>query len=434
MTEHVPNKHMRVHFISLGCPKNLVDSEKILGALGATGIAIDSSPHDSDIIIINTCGFIKPALEETEDEIRRALRITNNSNKKVYVFGCAVNRSGTELKKKYPGVAGWFRLDDRTKLLDAMNARAAHIDARLPTTNGYAYLKIADGCSHHCTYCTIPRIKGPYRSFDIDNLVREAYELAYLGVREIILIAQDTTRYGVDRYGKPMLVSLIKEISKIPRIQWIRIMYAHPKTLNEDVLSEMAKNRKVCKYIDLPIQHINDRILNLMNRGVTRNRIVALIKRLKNIKAVSIRTTVIIGFPSETDYEFKELIDFLKEVNFDWLGIFPYYREQGTEAAQKEQVPGHIIQERYNRVIRLQKRLMRQRLAQHVGGVYRTLIHGTNGHYMGHTAFSAPEIDAQVLYSGQNLKIGNFYRLRMTKARGCNLYAANKDDTDEKDR
>ncbi|UCG93380.1 MAG: 30S ribosomal protein S12 methylthiotransferase RimO [candidate division WOR-3 bacterium] len=421
---------MKINFISLGCPKNLVDSEKILGALGASGVAINSSPLDSDIIIINTCGFIKPALEETENEIRRALRITNSTNKKVYVFGCAVNRSEAELKEKYPGVAGWFRLGDKTKLLDAINARAAHIDARLPTTTGYAYLKIADGCSNHCTYCTIPQIKGAYRSYDLENLVREAYELAYLGVREIILIAQDTTRYGVERYGKPMLSSLIKEISKIPRIQWIRIMYAHPKTLTEDILSEIARNRKVCNYIDLPIQHINDRILNLMNRGATRTRIEALIKKLKDIKAISIRTTVIVGFPTENEYEFKELIDFLKEINFDWLGIFPYYREQGTQAAQLKHVSHRVIKERYNRVIRLQKRLMRQRLAQHIGRDYKTLIHGLNGNYRGHTAFSAPEIDAQVLSSAKNLKIGDFYRLKITKARGCTLYAVGTDGTD----
>lgn len=413
---------MKVNFVSLGCPKNLVDSEKILGALGASGIAISASPRDSDIIIINTCGFIEPALAETEDEIKRVLHITNGSDKKVYVFGCAVNRSGSELKKKYPQVAGWFRLADRTKLLEAIHLKAPHIDARLPTTAGYAYLKIADGCSNHCTYCTIPLIKGDYHSFDFNHLIKEASELAKLGIREIILIAQDTTHYGMDTYGKPMLTPLIRELSKIDAIQWIRIMYAHPKSITEDVMTEIARNRKVCKYIDLPIQHINDRILELMNRGVTRKRIETIIKALKTIKAISIRTTIIIGFPTETNDEFKELIDFLKIENFDWLGMFPYYQEQGTRAALMKQVPFRVLKARYNKVVRLQRKLMKQQLGIRVGKTYNTLIHGKNGYYKGHTAFLAPEIDAEILSSAKNLKIGSFYRLRVSKVRGCNLY------------
>jgi len=413
---------MRVNLISLGCPKNLVDSEKILGALGASGMTISTSPTDSDIIIINTCGFIKPALDETEEEIKKALQVTKGSDKKVYIFGCAVNRKSSELKEKYPGVSGWFRLEDWSKLLHTISARAPRINARLATTRGYAYLKIADGCSNHCSYCTIPSIKGEYHSFAFDDLIKEARELAKLGIREIILIAQDTTRYGVDLYGRAMFAALIRELSKIPQIKWIRIMYAHPKSLTEEVITEIESNRKVCKYIDLPIQHINNRILHLMNRGVTKRRIDDIIKRLKNIKGISIRTTIIAGFPTETVDEFKELVNFLREVNFDWLGIFPYYCESETEAARLKQLPVSLIEERYNKVIRLQRRLMRQRHIKQIGKTYKTLIHSRNGCYRGHTEFSAPEVDAEVLSPIRNMKVGNFYKLKITKVRGCNLY------------
>jgi ribosomal protein S12 methylthiotransferase len=414
---------MKINLISLGCPKNLVDSEKILGALGAAGIFICALPQDSDIIIINTCGFIKPALEETEDEIEKALQVADGSNKKVYVLGCAVNRYENELKDKYPMISGWFKLEDKKKLLHAIKAEAANIESRLPTTQGYAYLKIADGCSNHCSYCTIPLIKGKYYSFDMDKLVKEAIELSKLGIKEIILIAQDTTRYGLDIYNKPMLVPLIKNISKIPGIEWIRIMYAHPKSIDDKIIDEIESNKKICKYIDLPIQHINNRILQLMNRGVSRKRIKAIIKKLKNIKGISLRTTVIIGFPTETNEEFKELIEFLKEADFDWLGVFPYFKESGTKAAHLENVPDSIIDSRYKRILNLQKDLIKRKNTERIGNIYKTLIHSQNGYYIGHTEFTAPEIDNHVLIDIGNLKIGDFYNLKITNAKGCDLYA-----------
>ncbi len=414
---------MKVNLISLGCPKNLVDSEKILGALGAAGISISALPQDSDIIIINTCGFIRPALEETENEIEKALQIADENNKKVYIFGCAVNRFENELRDKYPGVSGWFKLEDKKKLLHTIKARAVNILSRLPTTQGYAYLTIADGCSNHCSYCTIPSIKGDYHSFDMDELVKEAIELSKLGIKEIILIAQDTTRYGVDMYNEPMLVPLIKSISKIPEIEWIRIMYAHPKSIDNEIIYEIESNKKVCKYIDLPIQHINNRILKLMNRGVIRKKIETIIKRLKDIKGISLRTTIIAGFPTETNDEFKELIEFLKETDFDWLGAFPYFNESGTKAAHLEQVPGKIIDSRFKSILTLQKNLIKKKNTKRIGNIYKTLIHSQNGYYIGHTEFTAPDIDTQVLINNKTLKLGNFYNLKITNVQGCDLYA-----------
>ena len=411
-----------MHFISLGCPKNLVDSEKIIGALGSSGIAISTIPEDCDIIVINTCGFIKPALEETEDEIQKAIRSPDSKSKRIYVYGCAVNRAKNELKHKYPQISGWFRLEEKRKLLHTISADAVNHCARLPTTHGYAYLKIAEGCSNHCSYCTIPSIKGEYHSLDLDTLVKETIELAKLGIKEIILIAQDTTRYGLDLNKKPTLVSLIRTISEIPEIQWIRVMYAHPKGMTDDILSEIEANNKVCKYIDMPIQHINDRILCLMNRGVSKRYIQTLIARLKTIKQISLRTTVIAGFPTETSDEFKELFEFLEEVRFDWLGIFPYCREKGTEAAQLEQLPENTIHERYSRIISLQKKLIDEGNAHRIGTVLRTLIHGRNGHYIGHTEFTTPEIDGHVVTNIRHLQMGNFYSLKITHTKGCDLY------------
>jgi len=411
---------MKIHFISLGCPKNLVDSEKIIGALCSSGIEISTIPEDCDVIVINTCGFIKPALEETEDEIQKAIQ--SSGSKRIYVYGCAVNRAENELRRTYPQISGWFRLEQRLELLRTIKADAVNHCARLPTTHGYAYLKIAEGCSNHCSYCTIPSIKGEYHSLDLDTLVKETIDLAKLGIKEIILIAQDTTQYGLDLSERPTLVTLIRAISKIPAIQWIRVMYAHPKGMTDDILSEIESNSKVCKYIDMPIQHINDRILCLMNRGVSKRNIQSLIARLKAINQISLRTTVIAGFPTETDDEFKELLEFLEETGFDWLGVFPYYLEKGTAAAQLEQLSEKTISERYSRIISLQKRLIDEANAHKIGMVMRTLIHGRNGHYIGHTEFTTPEIDGHVVTNNKNLKLGNFYNLKITHAQGCDLH------------
>lgn len=410
----------KVNLISLGCPKNLVDSEKILGSLGAAGIIVTSSPSQSDVLVINTCGFIKPALDETENEIKRALQL---KNKKIYVFGCAVNRYKKELIKKYPKVSGWFRLAERNELISTICPHALRKKSRLVTTRGYAYLKIAEGCSNHCSYCTIPSIKGEFRSFDFDALIKEANELTKLGIKEIILIGQDTTRYGIDIYEKPTLALLLKELSKIKNIEWLRILYAHPKTITEEIIDELATNPKVCKYLDLPIQHINNRILKLMNRGVDRKRIETIIKKLKKIEGISLRTTVIVGFPGETEDEFNELVQFLKQRNFDWLGVFPYFCESKTPAAKLAQLPESLVEKRYQEITQLQKDLIKFNNKTRIGKVYKTLLHyNNNGNYIGHTEFAAPKIDGQVIAKSPKLMPGNFYNVKIAKTRGADLY------------
>ncbi|MEO0185687.1 MAG: radical SAM protein, partial [candidate division WOR-3 bacterium] len=267
-------KLIKIYFISLGCPKNLVDSEKIMGSLERNDCVVTDSIRESDIIVINTCGFIKPALRETENEIKKILK--KNKGKKVYVYGCAVNRCKKLLVEKFPKVTDWFYLSEKNRLLNTITHRKIRLGARLLSTYGYAYLKIADGCSNHCSYCTIPRIKGAFKSAKFEDLINEAQAMAQLGIKELILIAQDTAKYGIDLYKKQMIIPLIRELSKIKGIEWLRLLYAHPKSITDELLFEIRNNPKVCKYLDMPIQHINNRLLALMNRGITKQEIISI--------------------------------------------------------------------------------------------------------------------------------------------------------------
>ncbi|MBE0432961.1 MiaB/RimO family radical SAM methylthiotransferase [candidate division WOR-3 bacterium] len=411
---------MKVNLISLGCPKNLVDSERILGRLGGAGMTVCAAPGESDIIILNTCGFIAPAIAETEQEIEKNLGFVNNG-RRLYVIGCAVNRCGTQLKRKYPRVSGWFRLEDVPGLLDRLASGDAIPGVRLPTTIGYAYLKISDGCSNLCSYCTIPSIKGPHRSSRIEDLIAEGQGLAALGIKELILIGQDTTRYGIDLYGKPMISTLLDELSRISGVEWLRIMYAHPGTIDGQLIDTIARNKKVCKYIDLPIQHINSRLLDSMNRRVDRQRIERVIKELNEIDGIAIRTTVIVGYPTETDAEFDELMEFCGEGYFDWLGVFPYYRERGTEASGLRQLPEETIRRRYAKALALQQYLLKEKNRRRCGITYRALIHGRGAIATGHAGWSAPECDSQILVEDQTLVPGEFYHIRISRVAGSDL-------------
>ncbi len=409
---------MRVHMISLGCAKNLVDSEKILGVLGTNGISISAQPEEGDVVIINTCGFIQPALTETEDEIERAVSLMSDQAR-LYVYGCAVNRCGAELKAKHPRVDGWYRLEERDRLLAAMQVDRTRQPVRLPTTQGYAYLKIAEGCSNRCTYCTIPSIRGPYTSIGQDALVHEARQLARLGYKEIVLIAQDTTRYGRDLQNRTMLPGLIRKIARIRQIRWIRLMYAHPQSLTGSIITEIEHNDKMCKYLDLPLQHTSTRILRRMNRHYTKSQVMRKIDRLKKIKNISMRTTVIAGFPGETDREFKELFSFLEQGVFEWLGIFPYYNESGTPAAEQNQVPQDVILARYQELLGLQQELMIRNNEERIGREYDVLVDRIASRAFGHAEFTAPEVDAEIMLAGNRIQLGHFYRARIT---GCTAH------------
>ncbi len=374
---------------------------------------------ESDVIVINTCGFIRPAMRETENEIRRVLR--KRENQRIYVYGCAVTRSKKMLMEKFPVVNNWFSLEEKDKLIKTIIHRRVKSNSRLVTTHGYAYLKIADGCSNHCSYCTIPQIKGEYKSLDLEFLINEAHALAELGFKELILIAQDTARYGADLYGRPMLAYLLKKLSRIPGIEWLRILYAHPRSITDDLIIEIRTNKKVCKYLDIPIQHINDRLLSLMNRNIEKDQIIDILNRLKGI---TLRTTVMVGFPTETDDEFYELYEFLNRDYFDWFGVFRYQCEANTPAAQLRQVPAKKIRKRLSMILRLQQTLIRRKNMRRLSKYYKVLIHKKNSDIIGHAEFSAPEIDGQIIVKKSGLKLGQFYDFRINKAKGADLYVA----------
>jgi ribosomal protein S12 methylthiotransferase len=253
--------------------------------------------------------------------------------------------------------------------------------------------------------------------------VKEGYELAKLGIRELIIIGQDTTRYGTDVYGKPMLRALLGELSQIPGVVWLRLLYAHPKTIDWEIIEEIECNDKICKYIDMPIQHINSRILSAMNRGTDRDRIEGILKRLKENKDISVRTTIIVGYPTETDAEFDELMAFVTEGYFDWLGVFPYFPEPGTEAAGLEQLPDDVIEKRYKCAIKLQEQILAQKNQRRIGTRHKTLIHARKDYYIGHAEFSTPEIDSHLIVKGDDLRLGQFYDVRITARKGCDLQA-----------
>jgi ribosomal protein S12 methylthiotransferase len=396
-----------------------VDSERLIGAMGPRGAVMVPQPADADTIILNTCGFIQPALDETEKEIARALR---HRGKSVYVYGCAVNRFAGALKKKFPGVAGWFSIEEKDALLKHLASDTEESNARCLTTRGYAYLKIADGCSNRCSYCTIPAIKGPFRSVPSETIVREARELAQLGASELILIGQDTTRYGLDLYGKPMLPALLTALSGIKQVRWLRIMYAHPASINNAMIDAIANNPKICKYLDLPIQHISDRVLNSMRRGVTRHQTEILLARLERIKNITLRTTVIAGYPGETEKEFDELRSFLNLGYFDYVGVFPYCREAGTPAALLRQVPDAVIRSRYRKLLRLQRCLLTVANKRRLHMTWPVLVHDRNGNYIGHAEFNAPDVDSRILCRSGKINCGRFYRMTITGVKGTDLY------------
>lgn len=413
---------MKCNILSLGCPKNLVESEEIIGTLGAAGCSIAACPQDADILIVNTCGFIAPALEETREEIRTMAFIAKETGAQVYIYGCAVERSEDTLRKEFPSIHNWYRIARRQDMIRAILRVPAEQTNRLVTTPGYAYLKIADGCSNHCAYCTIPGIRGPFHSLPETMILEQARELAALGIRELIVVAQDTTRYGEDLSDKTSLVHLLRKCTRIPGIAWVRLLYAHPRGITDALLREIAENKKICKYLDVPIQHISDHLLTTMNRGISRKGIETLFKKFESIKGLSLRTTVIVGLPGETDDDFMELIGFIKTANISWLGVFKYYCEPGTPAARLPQIDAAIARERLQRLMDLQTALVHERYQSELGKIRTVMIHDHNGLYSGHSEFACPQIDDPILIRSKHLGLGRFYRVQIAHMDEQHLY------------
>ena len=429
------NKY-KVGMVSLGCDKNRVDSEIILGKM-SNEYEITSNPKAADIIIVNTCGFIESAKQESIDTILEMANYKINYECKLLIAtGCLTQRYGEELRNLIPEIDIMLGVNDYNKInefitdfiegnkkaLELLNYSDENINEGkriLTTQKESAYIRIAEGCNNFCTYCIIPKIRGKFRSRKMENIINEAKDLSENGVKEIILIAQDTTLYGSDIYGKKSLHLLIKELSKIDGIKWIRVLYCYPEEIYDELIDEIASNDKVAKYLDLPIQHISDKILKLMGRKTSKQDIIDKIKKLREkVSGIVLRTTFIVGFPKETEEDFNEIIDFLKEYKLEKVGVFPYSQEEDTPAAQMDgQIEEDVKNKRAEELMAIQKDISEEINKLKIGKIYDILVEGYNGeHYYGRSYEMAPDIDANVLFkSSESIKLGEFVKVKIVE-------------------
>ncbi len=430
---------MKVGFISLGCSKNLVDTEMMIGLLKNEEFEIVNDESQAEILIINTCGFIESAKQEAIDTILEMAKYKEIGNCKYLVAtGCLVQRYKKDLEKLLPEVDLFISIDEYDefwnkikKLIDNKNEKVEtkldYLNRVITTGNTTAYLKIAEGCSNFCTYCAIPYIRGKYISRKYEDIIKEAEQLAKKGIKEIIIIAQDTTKYGIDLYGKQRLHELIRDISKIENIKWIRFLYAYPESITDELINEVRNNNKVCKYFDIPIQHISNNILKRMNRKTTGENIRNLIKKLRTeIPEVVLRTSLIVGFPGETNEEFEELYNFIKEVQFDKLGVFMYSKEDGTPAAKfTNQVHYKTKQSRWNKIMQEQNIISTNILKKKIGKEYMALIEGiseNNKYYIARTYMDVPDMDGVIfIKNNNNCKIGDFVNCKVINVKEYDL-------------
>jgi len=423
-------KLKKINVITLGCSKNLVDSEVLMRQLDKRYEIVSDSNEDSDIIVINTCGFIGDAKEESIDTILSAVEAKKDGRaEKVLVTGCLSERYKRELQDEIENVDGFYGVNDLPQILTDLEVdykKELIGERHLTTPSHFAYLKVSEGCDRSCSFCAIPLIRGKHISIPEDQLVKEAEFLASRGVKEILLIAQDLTYYGIDIYGKRTIARLVEKLTAIDGIEWIRLHYAYPAGFPEELLQLMNDNPKVCKYLDIPLQHINDRILSSMKRGLGSEGTRKLVQTMKErIPGVALRTTLIVGYPGETEEEFEELLSFIKEAKFDRLGVFTYSEEEDTSAYKLEDdVPEDTKQERLNRVMELQQGISLELNKQRVGKVFKTIIDRKEGeYYIGRTEFDSPEVDNEVLISSNELlSIGTFYKVLINRADFFDLY------------
>lgn len=442
----------KVLFISLGCDKNLVDSEKMLGLLGDSGYAIVEEESEADAIVVNTCCFIHDAKEESIETILEMAEWKQKGNvKALVVTGCLAQRYQDEIEEAIPevdAVIGTTGYTEIVKILDQLLDKseieheeehsllsycpsidllpASLSDKRVVTTGGYtAYLKIAEGCNKRCTYCVIPYIRGRYRSFPMEDLLEEAERLAKSGVKELILIAQETTVYGTDLYGRKALPELLRKLCQIDGLSWIRILYCYPEEITDELIQVIKEEEKICHYLDIPIQHSEDRILRNMGRKTNRAELISLVEKLRSeIPDIVLRTTLITGFPGETEDEFEHMLDFVDEMEFDRLGVFPYSPEEGTKAAEMEdQVPDEVKEQRRDAIMELQQEISAGAAADRIGEEMSVLIEGylyEEDIYIGRTYMDAPKVDGNVFVRSEEEMIsGDIVPVRIT---GANEY------------
>lgn len=430
--------------ISLGCPKNRVDSEVILGLLGDRGYYLSEDPREASIIIINTCSFIRKATEESIDTILNYASYKERGNcRLLIVAGCLTQRYREKLREELPEVDLFVGTGEYQRIADLIlespeNRRLVaagapeyihdHSTPRIFTTPFYSsYIKIAEGCSNPCTFCIIPQLRGNYRSRSVESILREVEKLAAAGVKEFNIVAQDTTAYGRDLTKPATLESLLKQMTKIADVEWIRLLYCYPTLMTDSLIDLMAREEKILKYIDLPLQHIDDKILRAMKRGTREKMIRDLIAKARDcIPDVALRTALIVGFPGEGEKEFENLLSFVEETRFDHLGVFKYSREEGTTAAAiPGQVPGKVKEERYRKVMETQQKIAFQKNRAHVGSRARVLIEGRSEEtellLQGRATFQAPEIDGIVYINAGNAGKGEIRDVLITEAHPYDL-------------
>ena len=405
---------MKVGFVSLGCSKNLVDTEMMIGLFKKNNYEIVNNPKEAEIIVINTCGFIESAKEEAINTILEMAEYKKENCKFLIVTGCLVERYKEDLIKSLPEVDLFVKFSEYNTIWEQIANVINHNNQKdekldflnrvISTGTNYAYIRIAEGCNNFCTFCAIPYIRGRFTSRKIEDILEEAKMLAQKGYKELIIIAQDTTKYGTDIYGKPMLAKLLHEISKIDGIEWIRFLYAYPETITDELIEEVKNNDKICKYFDIPMQHISDRILKKMNRKSTGESIRNLITKLrKEIPGVVIRSTLMVGFPGETEEDFEELYEFVKWAKLDKLGCFAYSKEEGTVASKMEsQVHPMTKKRRYNKIMALQQEISKENMKKHIGKTLKVLVENSkDDSAIGRTYMDVPDIDGVMYIKGK---------------------------------
>ena len=428
-------KKLRV--ITLGCSKNTVDTEHLLAQLPPSLYTVVDGDEPVDVLLLNTCGFIGDAKEESVNAILEAVEAKKRGEAgELVVFGCLSQRYAAELPREIPEVDAWFGARDLAPVLRHLGVSPGPLTRRrlTPPAAGYAYLKISEGCDRRCSYCAIPFIRGAHRSVPMEELVAEATSLAAGGVRELILIAQDTTYYGLDLYHRRALAELLDRLSAVPGIEWLRIHYSYPADFPEDVLEVMARNPKVCRYLDIPLQHIADGVLDRMHRHVDGAWTRALIAKLRTqVPGVALRTTMIVGHPGETEAEFEELLDFVREARFERLGAFIYSEEEGTYDAEHyaDDVPPEVKQQRMDRLMELQREISLEYNRSRIGTETRVIVDDLTSSFAGLTGeslaicrseFESPEVDGEILVKGAGaVKAGEMIRVRITAAEEYDL-------------
>lgn len=425
----------KVNIISLGCSKNLIDTEVLLKQLDQAGYSTETDAEDSnaDVVVVNTCGFIGDAKEESVNTILEQVQKKKEGIvKQIYVIGCLSQRYGAELKEEIPEVDAFFGKFDWKGVLEKLGEHfneAIRHQRLLTTPAHYAYLKISEGCNRTCSYCAIPIMTGKHQSRDFEELLEECRELVRGGVKEILVVAQDLTYYGIDLYGKNRLAELVNRIADLPGVEWIKLHYAYPAGFPEELLTVMRERPNVCKYLDIALQHCSDHMLKQMRRGITKQQTIDLIRKIRReVPGIFIRTTLMTGHPGETKEDFEELRNFVREMKFERLGVFPYSHEEDTYCDKHyiDDIPEEIKKARAEEIMGIQAGISEEINRTLIGSVVKVMIDRKEGeYYIGRTAHDSPEVDPEVLITTDNkLKVGDFYQVKITGADDYDLFAS----------